>query len=266
MNSIGENIAVLRKAKGMTQEVLALAIGVSAQSVSKWENDINMPDVAILPIIADVFGVSIDTLFGRRSLTDQCRTDEAFDKCVGEIQKTMVSCMYNPDIEESFESALERYTAELEKDNRVRSGVIRKHGIVYYRDEIGAILLKKPSGHWMDLLCSEDAARTLELLANRDFRTALAEIIRAGKNVFTLASLCRACGIEDASALEKIFAHSGLFTVKNVDVDGENVAIYELARTQKLMCLFGVLTYAREFELYENCYTMYYGDSGFYLA
>ena len=46
MNSVGRNIARLRLARGMTQERLAQRMGVTPQAVSKWENDINYPDVA----------------------------------------------------------------------------------------------------------------------------------------------------------------------------------------------------------------------------
>ena len=48
----------------MTQEQLAEKLGISPQSVSKWENEISMPDIALLPEIAEVFGVSVDELFG----------------------------------------------------------------------------------------------------------------------------------------------------------------------------------------------------------
>lgn len=60
---INEKIKSLRLKSGMTQEQLANRIGVSAQSISKWENGISMPDISLLPFIAEVFGVSIDDLF-----------------------------------------------------------------------------------------------------------------------------------------------------------------------------------------------------------
>ncbi len=63
MNSIGKTIQCLRKAKGVTQEKMAQQIGVSFQTISKWENDVTMPDILLLPVIADYFGVSIDELF-----------------------------------------------------------------------------------------------------------------------------------------------------------------------------------------------------------
>lgn len=63
--TIGAIIATLRKDNNMTQETLANALGVTNQAVSKWESDQSCPDIALLPTIADLFGVSIDHLFGR---------------------------------------------------------------------------------------------------------------------------------------------------------------------------------------------------------
>lgn len=60
---INEKIRQMRKTAGLTQEQLASRLGVSAQSVSKWENDITMPDITLLPLIAETFGISIDDLF-----------------------------------------------------------------------------------------------------------------------------------------------------------------------------------------------------------
>ena len=60
--NIGNNIAALRKEKGITQEELSNILGVSAQAVSKWENNSSCPDVALLTDIADYFGVTVDAL------------------------------------------------------------------------------------------------------------------------------------------------------------------------------------------------------------
>lgn len=61
---LNEQIAFLRKQKGMTQEELALSLGVTNQSVSKWENNICCPDIQLLPNIAELFNVSTDALLG----------------------------------------------------------------------------------------------------------------------------------------------------------------------------------------------------------
>ena len=54
----------LRTSRGITQETLASAMGVTAQAVSKWERGTTMPDVSVLPELAVYFGVSLDELFG----------------------------------------------------------------------------------------------------------------------------------------------------------------------------------------------------------
>ena len=66
--SMGKRIADLRKAKGMTQEQLAQRMGVTAQAVSKWENDLSCPDVTSLPQLAEVLDVTTDELLGKSPL------------------------------------------------------------------------------------------------------------------------------------------------------------------------------------------------------
>ena len=60
---LGNNIAKFRKKRGMTQDNLAELLSVSPQAVSKWENDVSYPDIEMLPKLATIFGVSMDTLF-----------------------------------------------------------------------------------------------------------------------------------------------------------------------------------------------------------
>ena len=54
--NIGDNIRAFRREKDITQEEFAAIIGVSYQSVSRWENNICYPDMELLPTIADFFG------------------------------------------------------------------------------------------------------------------------------------------------------------------------------------------------------------------
>lgn len=60
--TLGRRIAQLRLTKAATQERLARELSVSPQAVSKWENDINYPDISLLPQLAQFLGVSIDEL------------------------------------------------------------------------------------------------------------------------------------------------------------------------------------------------------------
>ncbi len=60
--TLGERIASLRATKNLKQNELAERLGVSAQAVSKWENDVSAPDISILPALASLLGISVDEL------------------------------------------------------------------------------------------------------------------------------------------------------------------------------------------------------------
>lgn len=62
-----DTISFYRKKQGLTQEELAKKLGVTNQSVSKWESAQCCPDIALLPALADIFEISIDELFGRKN-------------------------------------------------------------------------------------------------------------------------------------------------------------------------------------------------------
>ena len=67
--TMGQIIRKLRKERNLTQEELAEQLGITFQAVSKWENDIGMPDISQVVPIAHLFGVTTDTLFGN-DITD----------------------------------------------------------------------------------------------------------------------------------------------------------------------------------------------------
>lgn len=66
-NILSSQIYKLRKRMGITQDVIAEKLGVTPQSVSRWENSQSRPDIDMLPKIASFFHVSVDALFGYRA-------------------------------------------------------------------------------------------------------------------------------------------------------------------------------------------------------
>ena len=60
--TLGNRIAQLRRQKGLKQEDMVEALGVSPQAVSKWENDLNCPDISLLPALAKLLEISVDEL------------------------------------------------------------------------------------------------------------------------------------------------------------------------------------------------------------
>lgn len=91
--TVGAMIAKLRKEKSVTQEELALKVGVSSQAVSKWENG-GMPDAELLPKIADFFEVSIDTLFDRNFKDQQDITRAIAAQFADKNEEEMISTMF----------------------------------------------------------------------------------------------------------------------------------------------------------------------------
>ena len=63
---IAENIKKLRTEKGISQEMLSERMGVSVQAVSKWENGLSYPDISLLPMLGEFFGVTLDFLLTGR--------------------------------------------------------------------------------------------------------------------------------------------------------------------------------------------------------
>ncbi|GHU37060.1 transcriptional regulator [Clostridia bacterium] len=81
MVTIGQVIKKLRKERNFTQEELAEQLNVTAQAVSKWENESGYPDISQIVPLASVFGVSTDVLFGTFGASD----DDEVRNILGEV-------------------------------------------------------------------------------------------------------------------------------------------------------------------------------------
>ena len=88
--TLGRRIARLRLARTATQERLAKELNVSPQAVSKWENDINYPDISLLPDLARFLGVSVDELLSGASASTQ-ETEVAQESAVEKSTAEVVS-------------------------------------------------------------------------------------------------------------------------------------------------------------------------------
>lgn len=73
---LSETLKHLRRGKGLTQDDVALALGVSFQAVSRWENDLSYPDIELLPHIASLLDVSMDELFGMDEACEKIRKEQ----------------------------------------------------------------------------------------------------------------------------------------------------------------------------------------------
>ena len=85
--TLGMMISSLRKEKGMTQLELAEKMGVTDKAVSKWERDLSYPDINSIPMLAEIFGVSVDELMQVKTETKENISKNKIDGIVDTILK-----------------------------------------------------------------------------------------------------------------------------------------------------------------------------------
>lgn len=106
---LSENIKKLRHEKGITQETLADFLGVTFQSVSKWERGESYPDITMLPALSSFFGVTTDELLG----TEQSKKDAQIQEYIDEYER-----IYLKDTPKAFE-LMSRATKEFPGEFRL---------------------------------------------------------------------------------------------------------------------------------------------------
>lgn len=136
IETIGKQIASLRKEKGIKQEELAKYVGVSTQAVSKWENG-GVPDIELLPKIADFFAVSIDSLFSR-NISDSNLQSTLMKKIIETPDEQKIKTAFNLcyDIERALmpypkytdKGSIEDYEKEIDCSAQHYSSVMRDEG------------------------------------------------------------------------------------------------------------------------------------------
>ena len=133
---IAENIRKYRKERGLTQEQLAEALGVTVGAVSKWELGASVPDISLIVELADFFEISVDVLLGYAWHSGS----------MGEALERIKSALYTKDYEDGMkeaEKALKKYPNNFD--------ITYYSALVY---EVGGIEAKNP----------KDMRRALELL------------------------------------------------------------------------------------------------------
>ena len=262
--NIAASIARLRRERGMTQEALAEVIGVSPQTISKWENNTTYPDIALLPVLADVFGVTIDALYGRE-MQQSLLPENAIDNVIEHARRTFVGVCYNPELDGKFEAQLAQYKKVMQADPRHRSVIENDRDVLYFREKLGVLALRKPEDGWSSLFSRTENADLLRLLADEDFRRAMQVIISRRMLNFTLPSLAKMAEVEDAEHLGVMLEASQLFAQRALLIDEVPLTFYELTQGEsKLHLLYAVLAFAQELMTYEGVHYCFIGNSQYF--
>ena len=143
---IGEKIKELRYEKGLTQEEIGSLLGVSAQSVSKWERGEGYPDIEMLPALANYFNISIDELLGAdatpkkydeiNSLWDENNKTGAHKINVALMKEALKSFPNDPLLLVQLSTSLEKAGAtDEEKSENLRKSIAVQEQIIKYCDD-----------------------------------------------------------------------------------------------------------------------------------
>ena len=265
MTSIGETIARLRRERGMTQENLAECMSVTAQTISKWENCTTCPDVMLLPVLADFFGVTVDDLYGRIIEEKRIFREEAVDAAMEQMRRIIVRCFYGGNSKADVDELAEELRSSL-RDGISRSVIQSGNGsVIYMREPLGTMAIKRPETGWNSLFTNENNQRMLQLLADNDFRKAMAVILKKRMLTFTIPALCKMAEIEDGKLLEQMLKESGLFACKTLAIDESTMNYYELTQAeQKMYLLFAAMLFAQEYAEYRAQHCYFSGDMNYF--
>ena len=117
MDTLGERIAAYRKNVNLTQEQLSEKCGVTAQAVSKWENNLTAPDLSLIPQLVHIFNVTCDELLGvRRAET------VAVDPSTIDFSKMLFKVKVNTSDGETVNVSMPLSVAEVEFKDAVSFG------------------------------------------------------------------------------------------------------------------------------------------------
>ena len=239
---IGKNISSLRKERGFKQEELARAVGVSTQAVSKWENG-GVPDVDLLPAIADFFGVSIDSLFGRNT-NIYCDIDKALVMNIAEtpyqdkMKKAFDFCW---DIERalypnlqyvSFEK-VEDCQKDIGEEKQAYSSMMNNYG--FTRMGLGNhsqyfLLVPNQNNPEKAYLDGIDYPTFFKDFSDKDTFEAFIMLDKRGsRKAFTNNYLVNNMGItsEKADEMLSILKKYNIIYSENIEMDDETITIYK---------------------------------------
>lgn len=263
--AIGKNIAELRKSSGMTQEQLAETLGVSAQSISKWENEVTMPDIMLLPVIAGCFDITVDELYGGRKPKEKCKAidyddipEMIYDTIIELTQRGWVDTVEGKDLE----TEKERMKSYLAEDRQVKTATFsNKRGAVIATAEIGLLHRGKANA---DQLTNEGIGRVLEVLSNTAVRRIFAYEMDNMTQPITAPFVAKKCNVSLEQAAQALEWLTEIHVNHSTDVmldETQSVRMYSLYSDEWVMETLMILKIAR---LVDENLQHYYNYRGSY--
>lgn len=247
--NIGLKIKELRTKKRITQEELANVVGVSTQAVSKWENG-GLPDIELLPSIANYFNVSTDFLFGLPS--------HEFDNCEQLLAKYIASI---PNKKDKYQEVLNmcwnmekplfgnHNVKECPLDDTIarkdlnHSQIVQKEGVTMMRlaeDGSFFFIAPKPEAAFNFLLnTKQKQLKAFELLSKEDFYNALIFLNTRDNKNFTTSLLMKEfeLSLDRSQEIIEDLKSLNLLETTEIELDDEIRKTYSLRNNPAIIGL-----------------------------
>ena len=253
--SLSANIKRLRLGKNLTQEQLAIKLGVSAQAVSKWETSETYPDGALLIPLANELEVSLDELFGNDSVT------------MADISSKIVKLIHNTEAKERFNVARDigwqierglfncrmeiekKYDPDEIKNQKNASYILDDNGFTIVsngKEPFFSVFPQPTEGYGHFLNDKADLQKIFAALSHTDTMNALIYLYHKNENyVFESSVLAKDCDIP-SDKIESVLADLLLLKVmwkQKLTINGYERTLYYSRPSHKLLA---VLLMARE--------------------
>ena len=242
MNTFGQNIAAFRKNKNFTQEKLAELIGISPQSVSKWENDVSMPDPALLPILADILSTSIDSLFGIGTSANVSR-EQIPEKVTDDILHLIFSQFKND------HAVFEEYRRAIAEENGFSTALFTDtNGAVWANEDLALAFRKSPESFRENLSeLLEDCRPVIEIFSDANTVTILRTLLSntTPSSVSYIAAKSALSAEETAAILEKLVAIN-LAMSQEVHFDDSSMKLWRVSSTHKMLFVYTMIIMAKK--------------------
>ena len=246
---LSDNVKRFRLERGLTQEQLAVQLGVSSQAVSKWETSNTYPDGALLLPLANALGVTLDELFGNEQIS------------MPHVSAKIISLLYNTEPKERFAVAhdiawqIQRglFNCKAEIDTRYDPNDLNERTYSScITDNFGFTLAsngKEPffslfpqsnEGFGYFLESTDEIQRIFSALSHAETMRAICFLYRKSEYVFESAVLAAECEIA-AEQIDGVMADLlslGVVTKQDISINGEEKPVYHLRARCELIALF----------------------------
>ncbi|MBR5869541.1 MAG: helix-turn-helix transcriptional regulator [Clostridia bacterium] len=254
MIDIGKQITILRRERDMTQEQLANLIGVSAQTVSKWECATTMPDILLLPILSEIFNISIDALFGLEPKNDTAALHT--DKTEAAIDDLLLRmwCEGTPKKEANFQITQMRNI--LDNNRETQSMWLTSNASGIFVDKEIAVVNRMPRDIQMQALDRDQAVSFLSDCVKPNVMRMLQYMIENNSRAFTAATAASRCALseeEATDALDTLWYYN--FTRREtVELPDGTINVYRSFGEYKLLLLSAMFSLADKLADYKESY------------